>query len=117
MRRRTQGACIVKGCEDKRNPGRIPDTFTSDKNNTSAGALNPLNNFRACEKESPEKEGRATREEAEKEIPFLTYVVNALIGKEEVVNESGTFDDIKKVFLKTIKKRKDGIRLEHLRSV
>ena len=38
---RTQGAGIVKGWEDKRDHGRIPDTFTQNKNNISAGPLNP----------------------------------------------------------------------------
>ena len=37
----TQGACILKGWDDKRDHGRIPDTFTYYKNNTSAGPLTP----------------------------------------------------------------------------
>ena len=39
MGKRTQGAGIVKGWEDKRD--RIPDTFTYNKNNTITGPLTP----------------------------------------------------------------------------
>ena len=40
--RRTQGASVVKGWEDKRDRGHIPDTFAQNKNNTSAGPQAPL---------------------------------------------------------------------------
>ena len=40
-RRRTQEASIVKGWEDKQDHERIPDTFTANKNNTSAGPQVP----------------------------------------------------------------------------
>ena len=40
-RRRTQGVGIVKGWDDMRDRGSIPDTLTSNKNDTSAGPLNP----------------------------------------------------------------------------
>ena len=39
--RKTQGASIVKGWEDKREHKHLPDTFTLNKNNTSAGPLTP----------------------------------------------------------------------------
>ena len=40
-RKKTQGAGFVKGWEDKRDHGRISDTFTKNKNTTSAGPLTP----------------------------------------------------------------------------
>ena len=39
----TQGVGTVKGWEDERDRGRFPDTFTYNKNNTSAGPLTPNN--------------------------------------------------------------------------
>ena len=45
MQRKTQGASIIKGWEDKQDLGHIPDTFTSNNNNTSMGPPQTPNNW------------------------------------------------------------------------
>ena len=40
-RKITGGPGIVKSWDDKRDRGKIPDTFTKSKNNTNEGPLTP----------------------------------------------------------------------------